>query len=95
MRKIFPVEELARDDRFVRVQMIERMNDGRSVSGKDGKGRGPQRLTPEEIARELRAYAIDYLVVFPDCPIKPSSSVLANPIRARDLASPRVYKLDH
>jgi uncharacterized ferritin-like protein (DUF455 family) len=47
VRKIFPVEELARDDRFVRVQMIERMNDGRTPGGKSGKGRGPQRLTPE------------------------------------------------
>ncbi|MEY2405170.1 MAG: hypothetical protein QOG39_86, partial [Acidimicrobiaceae bacterium] len=44
---IFPVEELARDDRFVRVQMIERMNDGRTTVGRDGKGRGPQRLTPD------------------------------------------------
>jgi uncharacterized ferritin-like protein (DUF455 family) len=47
VRKIFPVEDLARDDRFVRVQMIERMNDGRTIRGKDGNGRGPQRLTPD------------------------------------------------
>jgi uncharacterized ferritin-like protein (DUF455 family) len=47
VRKIFPVEELARDDRFVRVQMMERMNDARTTQGRDGKGRGPQRLTPD------------------------------------------------
>jgi len=55
----------------------------------------PQRLTPEEMAREFRAYSIDYLVVFPDCPVTPSSSVLANPIRTSHLSSPSVYKLDH
>ena len=31
MRKSFPVEDLARDDRFVRVPMIERFNDPRTA----------------------------------------------------------------
>ena len=50
MRKSFPVEDLARDDRFVRVHMIERMNDPRNASGNQassGTRRGPGRLTPE------------------------------------------------
>ena len=31
MRKSFPVEDLARDDRFVRVPMVERFNDPRTA----------------------------------------------------------------
>ena len=34
MRKSFPVEDLARDDRFVRVPMIERFNDPRTAPGR-------------------------------------------------------------
>lgn len=50
MRKSFPVEDLARDDRFVRVPITERFNDPRSAdTGVDSKGkkRGPGRLTPD------------------------------------------------
>ncbi|MGK2950325.1 MAG: DUF455 family protein [Acidimicrobiales bacterium] len=50
MRKSFPVEDLARDDRFVRVPITERFNDPRSAAtGVDSKGkkRGPGRLTPD------------------------------------------------
>ncbi len=49
MRKSFPVEDLARDDRFVRVPIIERFNDPRTARQEDGpKGkRGPGRLTPD------------------------------------------------
>jgi uncharacterized ferritin-like protein (DUF455 family) len=50
MRKSFPVEDLARDDRFVRVPMVERFNDPRTAqTGVDAKGkkRGPGRLTPD------------------------------------------------
>jgi hypothetical protein len=49
MRKSFPVEDLARDDRFVRVPMIERFNDPRTARQEEGpKGkRGPGRLTPD------------------------------------------------
>lgn len=50
MRKSFPVEELARDDRFVRVQMVERFNDPRSIRQEEsatGKRKGPGRLTPD------------------------------------------------
>jgi len=49
MRKSFPVEDLARDGRFVRVPMIERFNDPRTARVEQtGKGkRGPGRLTPD------------------------------------------------
>ncbi len=50
MRKSFPVEDLARDDRFVRVPMTERFNDPRGQLGlgaRDKSGRNPQRLTPD------------------------------------------------
>jgi uncharacterized ferritin-like protein (DUF455 family) len=58
MRKIFPVEELARDDRFVRVHMAERIADGRNAGGNSNRNSGPGRLTPEradapEAARQL------------------------------------------
>ena len=39
MRKSFPVEDLARDDRFVRVPMIERFNDPRTARA---GGQGPR-----------------------------------------------------
>ncbi len=48
MRKFFPVEELARDERFTSVNMQERMRDPRTVRsgpGKDG-ARVSFRLTP-------------------------------------------------
>ena len=50
MRKSFPVEDLARDDRFVRVPMVERFNDPRTArqeEGPKGKKSGPGRLTPD------------------------------------------------
>jgi uncharacterized ferritin-like protein (DUF455 family) len=50
MRKSFPVEDLARDDRFVRVPMIERFNDPRTArvdTGSTRKRTGPGRLTPD------------------------------------------------
>lgn len=50
MRKSFPVEDLARDDRFVRVPITDRFNDPRTAdTGVDSKGkkRGPGRLTPD------------------------------------------------
>ena len=46
MRKIFPVEELARDDRFVRVDMIERIKDTRDPAS-GGKKQRSLRLTPD------------------------------------------------
>jgi uncharacterized ferritin-like protein (DUF455 family) len=51
MRNAFPVEDLARDDRFVRVPMMERFNDPRSAradeeaTGKKARRQG--RLTPD------------------------------------------------
>ena len=45
MRKAFPVEDLARDDRFVRVPLIERINDPRN--GPTTNNRGSGRLTPD------------------------------------------------
>ncbi|MGH9138202.1 MAG: DUF455 family protein [Acidimicrobiales bacterium] len=48
MRKIFPVEELARDERFVRVKMTDRLADARSPRDDKGKAkRGAGRLTPD------------------------------------------------
>jgi uncharacterized ferritin-like protein (DUF455 family) len=50
MRKSFPVEDLARDDRFVRVPMTERFNDPRTAqvaSSSSAKRNGPGRLTPD------------------------------------------------
>ncbi len=46
MRKIFPVEALARDDRFVRVDMIERVKDQRNPGGSRSNARNA-RLTPD------------------------------------------------
>jgi uncharacterized ferritin-like protein (DUF455 family) len=48
MRKSFPVEDLARDDRFVRVPMIERFDDPRNAAPEAAGGRrGGGRLTPD------------------------------------------------
>jgi uncharacterized ferritin-like protein (DUF455 family) len=51
MRKSFPVEDLARDDRFVRVPMTERFNDPRTARMQQEAGSkkrtGPGRLTPD------------------------------------------------
>ena len=50
MRKSFPVEDLARDDRFVRVPMTERFNDPRTARMEQAgskKRTGPGRLTPD------------------------------------------------
>jgi uncharacterized ferritin-like protein (DUF455 family) len=50
MRKSFPVEDLARDDRFVRVPIMERFNDPRTArveTGSSKKRVGPGRLTPD------------------------------------------------
>jgi uncharacterized ferritin-like protein (DUF455 family) len=48
MRRTFPVEDLARDDRFVRVPLTERMKDARQVP-REGQGsrRSGGRLTPD------------------------------------------------
>jgi uncharacterized ferritin-like protein (DUF455 family) len=50
MRKSFPVEDLARDDRFVRVDMLERAMDPRNsmqaTAGSSAR-RGAGKLTPE------------------------------------------------
>jgi uncharacterized ferritin-like protein (DUF455 family) len=48
MRKSFPVEDLARDDRFVRVPMVERFDDPRNARPEAAGGRrGGGRLTPD------------------------------------------------
>jgi uncharacterized ferritin-like protein (DUF455 family) len=50
MRKSFPVEDLARDARFVRVDMMERQMDPRNTFGAEAGSssrRGAGRLTPE------------------------------------------------
>jgi uncharacterized ferritin-like protein (DUF455 family) len=53
VRKIFPPDDLARDERFVRVPMIERMKDartaGRDEQGGTGRGRrGPGIMKPDQ-----------------------------------------------
>jgi uncharacterized ferritin-like protein (DUF455 family) len=45
MRKAFPVEDLARDDRFVRVDIQDRISDPRSV--RNSRMRTQARLTPD------------------------------------------------
>jgi uncharacterized ferritin-like protein (DUF455 family) len=57
MRKIFPADLLARDDRFVRITTEQRFMDPRSASTQ-AKGRGPLKLTPSrpdapDAARQL------------------------------------------
>jgi uncharacterized ferritin-like protein (DUF455 family) len=57
MRKIFPADLLARDDRFVRITTEQRFMDPRSP-GTQAKGRGPLKLTPSrpdapDAARQL------------------------------------------
>jgi uncharacterized ferritin-like protein (DUF455 family) len=57
MRKIFPSDMLARDDRFVTVHMAERIADGRNARQNEND-RGPGRLTPKradapDAARQL------------------------------------------
>ena len=47
MRKTLPVEDLARDVRFVRVEMVERFNDPRSARGSGTGARVNNRLTPD------------------------------------------------
>jgi uncharacterized ferritin-like protein (DUF455 family) len=49
MRKAFPPDDLARDDRFVRVPMIERMKDARTANRNEsgGKARQSGRMTPD------------------------------------------------
>ena len=51
MRQFFPVEDLARDERFVQTNMAERMKDGRTaidVKVSSAKSRGAtKRLTPD------------------------------------------------
>jgi uncharacterized ferritin-like protein (DUF455 family) len=47
MKKMLPPEELARDERFVRVQLTDRMADGRSmVNAREATGR-KAKLTPD------------------------------------------------
>jgi uncharacterized ferritin-like protein (DUF455 family) len=47
VKKNLPAEELARDERFVRSNLFDQMNDPRTTANrKDGTKRGPERLTP-------------------------------------------------
>ena len=57
MKRILPVEELARDERFVRVRMEERFNDPRAAAGgtaaRVGKGFTPEARNAPDRARAL------------------------------------------
>jgi uncharacterized ferritin-like protein (DUF455 family) len=48
MKKMLPVEELARDARFIRVDILDQIGDPRSIQNRTGDQapRGPQKLTP-------------------------------------------------
>jgi uncharacterized ferritin-like protein (DUF455 family) len=48
MKKMLPVEELARDERFVRINIFDQVSDPRSTQNRTGdqSTRGPQKLTP-------------------------------------------------
>ncbi|HMG42977.1 MAG TPA: DUF455 family protein [Acidimicrobiales bacterium] len=47
MRKSFPVEDLARDERFVRVPITARLQDGRQIPRDAGTRKNGGRLTPD------------------------------------------------
>ena len=48
MKKMLPVQELARDERFVRIGFEERLSDPRSAGGTTGPARmGARKLTPD------------------------------------------------
>ncbi|MEY2569649.1 MAG: hypothetical protein QOE35_4178 [Actinomycetota bacterium] len=57
MKRILPVEELARDERFVRVRMEERFNDPRAAAGgtaaRVGRGFRPEARNAPDRARAL------------------------------------------
>ena len=57
MRKSFPVEDLARDDRFVRVPMVERFNDPRTAARRQdprASAPGPAASRPSGPTRRTR-----------------------------------------
>ncbi|MEX1105785.1 MAG: DUF455 family protein [Ilumatobacteraceae bacterium] len=58
MRKFFPVEELARDERFNQVTMQQRMQDPRSALGKDGPATKSNRLVPSRPDASTAARAL-------------------------------------
>jgi len=58
MRKFFPVEELARDSRFNRIDMAERMGDPRSALGKEESSRKTNRLVPSRPDASTAARAL-------------------------------------
>jgi uncharacterized ferritin-like protein (DUF455 family) len=47
MKKIFPSDQLARDERFVRLKLEDRFNDPRTARGSGTGGRVGRQLTPE------------------------------------------------
>lgn len=57
MKKHLPAQELARDRRFVRNDIVDQINDPRTASRGDRR-RGPQRLTPEVPDAPDRARAL-------------------------------------
>ncbi|WP_334141903.1 DUF455 family protein [Rhabdothermincola sp.] len=57
MKKHLPAQELARDRRFVRSDIVDQINDPRTAS-RGGRRRGSQRLTPEVPDAPDRARAL-------------------------------------
>jgi len=47
VKKIFPADQLARDERFVRLDTAERFNDPRTIRGSGSAGRMGRQLSPE------------------------------------------------
>ncbi len=47
MRKSFPASDLARDERFVRVELFTQASDPRSIANRTDGRKGPEKLTPK------------------------------------------------
>ena len=51
--------------------------------------------SPDEIARSLHENKIEYLLIMPDCPVRPAPDVLTDRITVPNEPSIEVYRLDH
>lgn len=58
MRKSFPASDLARDERFVRVELFSQASDPRSIANRGDGRKGPEKLTPRLHEAPDRARAL-------------------------------------
>jgi uncharacterized ferritin-like protein (DUF455 family) len=58
MRKSFPASDLARDERFVRVELFSQASDPRSIANRGDGRKGPEKLTPKLHEAPDRARAL-------------------------------------